>query len=118
MSIRSQFAPMVETRLVPQYTLIIGEGENPLVREGMSRSRAAYYIRLAKACDRPVKVVLDGIFMTSAETQKCFGCLARSAQWEADCDGWGQTSECGSDQCKRSEAVAMRDLAEEMGRLG
>lgn len=96
-------------RLVYRYTIRVS-AQSTLIDDitGATRAQAAIWLRIARTFPDEIAVTIScrAVYVEHIE-HVCYGCLARPARWEWDCDGPYATAECG--QCDWWAAVALRD---------
>jgi hypothetical protein len=90
-----------------RYTITVA---GKVFRENASRDEAARMLSLSRATGTADMVtVKHTATLDTVETALCYGCQARPAEWDMDCDGAYQTSECDSTQCDWWKAVRARE---------
>jgi hypothetical protein len=93
------------------YTVSLGQG---MVIENVSRARMARLLHVASEGGFQITYHYETT-LVDGWAEDCYGCRARPALIEADCDGPYQTVTCDSPQCDWSAAVEARERDRKAG---
>lgn len=81
-----------------------------ILHEDISRSWAAKLMSIARELGREFTITHTATLIERDDTVMCYGCGARPALWDVDCDGPYAGVECG--QCDWWACVNFRDMQE------